>query len=40
MEETLYGKEGFSMKIVVLRSPALLTPILRKVFKIPKEKRR
>ena len=28
------------MKIVVLRSPTLLTPILRKVFKIPKENRR
>ena len=28
------------MKIVILRSPTLLTPILRKVFKIPKEKRR
>jgi hypothetical protein len=28
------------MKIVILRSPTLLTPILRRVFKIPKEKRR
>ena len=28
------------MKIVVLRSPSLLAPILRKVFKIPKEKLR
>ena len=28
------------MKIVVLRSPALLTPLLRKLFGIPKEKMR
>ena len=28
------------MKIVVLRSPALLTPLLRKMFGIRKEKRR
>jgi len=35
-----HGKEGASMKIVILRSPALLAPILRKMFGIRKEKRR
>ncbi len=34
------GKEGSHMKIVILRTPALLAPILRKMFGIRKEKRR
>ena len=33
-------KAGVLMKIVLLRSPGFLAPILRKVFKIPKEKGR
>lgn len=33
-------KEGTPMKIVVLRTPALLAPLLRRVFGIRKEKRR
>ena len=40
MVENLHRKEGIPMKIVVLRSPTLVAPILRKVFKIPKEKRK
>jgi hypothetical protein len=36
----IYRKEGVLMKIVVLRSPAILAPILRRMFGIRKEKRR
>ena len=36
----IYRKEGALMKIVVLRSPAILAPILRRMFGIRKEKRR
>ena len=32
-------RQVFEMKIVLLRSPGILAPILRRVFKIPKEKR-
>ena len=39
-EEHVDRKEGTLMKIVVLRTPALLAPILRRVFGIRKEKRR
>ena len=33
-------KEGIPMKIVVLRTPAVLAPILRRMFGIRKEKKR
>ena len=36
----IYGKEGNPMKIVVLRTPALIAPILRRMFGIRKEKKR
>lgn len=36
----IYRKEGALMKIVVLRSPAIIAPILRRMFGIRKEKRR
>ena len=39
-EEHVDRKEGTLMKIVVLRTPALLAPLLRRVFGIRKEKRR
>lgn len=39
-EEHVDRKEGTPMKIVVLRTPALLAPLLRRVFGIRKEKRR
>ena len=39
-ERPPYRKEGTLMKIVVLRTPALLAPLLRRVFGIRKEKRR
>ena len=35
-----YRKEGTPMKIVVLRTPAVLAPILRRMFGIRKEKKR
>ena len=34
------AKEDFAMKIVVVRSPALLTPLLRRFFGIRKQKKR
>ena len=39
-EEHVDRKEGTLMKIVVLRTPAVLAPILRRLFGIRKEKRR
>ena len=36
----IYRKEGNPMKIVVLRTPALIAPILRRMFGIRKEKKR
>ena len=36
----IYRKEGNPMKIVVLRTPALIAPILRRLFGIRKEKKR
>ena len=36
----IYGKEGNPMKIVVLRTPAIIAPILRRMFGIRKEKKR
>ena len=36
----IYRKEGTPMKIVVLRTPAVLAPILRRMFGIRKEKKR
>lgn len=39
-EEHVDRKEGILMKIVVLRTPALLAPLLRRVFGIRKEKKR
>lgn len=39
-EEHVDRKEGILMKIVVLRTPAVLAPILRRLFGIRKEKRR
>ena len=35
-----YGKEHDPMKIIILRTPALVAPILRKMFGIRKEKKR
>ena len=35
-----YGKEHVPMKIIILRTPALVAPILRKMFGIRKEKKR
>ena len=39
-EEHVDRKEGTLMEIVVLRTPAVLAPILRRLFGIRKEKRR
>ena len=38
--DRIYRKEGNRMKIIILRTPALVAPILRKMFGIRKEKRR
>ena len=39
-ESLPYRKEGTPMKIVILRPPAVITPILRRMFGIRKEKKR
>ena len=38
--KTPHRKEGTPMKIVILRTPPLIAPILRRMFGIRKEKKR